>query len=606
MWRSAPHGAYARLAERGVYHRRMATSWGRLLVLVLVLADCGPKVSGSKIDGGGGDDASTTDGPPLPHTLQALTVTPTNPIVQVDLNMPATQDFAVAGSYMDGTTDDLTAQVAWDVMNPAVGAMSGATLQIPAFAAAGAQVSLITASFGGLTGQAQITVVAYRSSGPTQDFFFILPYQDGAGAQTKPLDFGTKIPALDVFFLMDTTGSMAGEISNLQGALTGTVVPGIQAAVTNSAFGVGALEDFPLSPNGNPAGSGCGDGTADQPFKLRTAITTTISSVQAGVASLSTAGGQPIGCGNDWPEGGIEAVYQVATGNGLTGPAPTNVPANHTGIGGVGFRPGTMPIVVDISDANSHGLGETGACLTDAEAYSGAVAAVAHSRQQAKDALKGICGRFVGIAAVQTTLPATCSPQGYMTDLAASSGARVPPAAWNVGTRPAGCAANQCCTGINGAGQAPDASNMCPLVFDVAPAGTGVGSNIATGISLLARFATFDVPTDKQGVATDIAGNPLPVPHTTADFIKMVTPVSFMVPPAPPVVPNPTFDATTFYNVTPGTKVDFTVKAFNDFVMQTAAPQIFSAKIRVLAGGCTALDERNVLILVPPNPIVIN
>ena len=157
MWRSAPHGAYARLAGRGVYHRRMATSWGRLLVLVLVLADCGPKVSGSKIDGGGGDDASTTDGPPLPHTLQALTVTPTNPIVQVDLNMPATQDFAVTGSYMDGTTDDLTAQVAWDVMNPAVGAMSGATLQIPAFAAAGAQVSLITASFGGLTGQAQIT-----------------------------------------------------------------------------------------------------------------------------------------------------------------------------------------------------------------------------------------------------------------------------------------------------------------------------------------------------------------------------------------------------------------------------------------------------------------
>ncbi len=41
--------------------------------------------------------------------------------------------------------------------------------------------------------------------------------------------------------------------------------------------------------------------------------------------------------------------------------------------------------------------------------------------------------------------------------------------------------------------------------------------------------------------------------------------------------------------------------------MQTAMPaQIFSAKIRVLAGGCTALDERTVLVLVPPMPIVIN
>jgi hypothetical protein len=121
---------------------------------------------------------------------------------------------------------------------------------------------------------------------------------------------------------------------------------------------------------------------------------------------------------------------------------------------------------------------------------------------------------------------------------------------------------------------------------------------------MLARFATFDVPTDKQGVTTDINGNPL-ASGTTADFIKAVTPTSFVLPPPPPVLPNPTFDATTFHNVTPGTQVSFAVNAFNDFVPQTDQAQIFRATIRVLAGGCTPLDQRDVLILVPPTPIVI-
>lgn len=597
----------------GYAHRGWFLAFASVVALATVA--CGPHVTGSNTDGGsnGGDDGGVN---PQPHTLTQIVVTPTNPIVQVDLNMPGTKEFTAMASYADDTTEDVSTTATWAVMNPAVGSMIGNALSIPGFATSGAQVSLITASFGGLQGQAQITVVAYRSSGPQQDFFFILPYTDPAGPQDKPLEFSTKIPSLDVFFLMDTTGSMYGEISNLQGALTSTVVPGIQAAVADSQFGVGALEDFPIDPYGNTQGSACGRGgdtTPDQPFKLRTPITGTIATVQAGVNSLSNGVNKPIGCGADWPEGGLEAIYQASTGEGITGPAPASVPANHTGIGGVGFRAGTMPVIVTISDADSHGVGETGSCSystgfgiqTDNEGYSGAVAAVAHSRAQTKAALAGICGRFVGIAAIQPSLAASCSPQSYMTDLASSSGARVPPGAWDVGARPAGCAANQCCTGQGGAGQAPDANGLCPLVFDVAPAGTGVGANIATGISLLARFATFDVPTDRQGVATDIAGNPLPATHTTADFIKMVTPASFMVPPAPPVVANPTFDATTFHDVTPGTKVDFTVNAFNDFVPETADPQIFSAKIRVLAGGCTALDERNVLILVPPAPILI-
>ena len=78
-----------------------------------------------------------------------------------------------------------------------------------------------------------------------------------------------------------------------------------------------------------------------------------------------------------------------------------------------------------------------------------------------------------------------------------------------------------------------------------------------------------------------------------------------MLPPPPPVLPTPTFDATTFHTVTPGTPVGFMVDAFNDFVPQTDHAQIFRATIQVLAGGCTPLDQRDVLILVPPTPITI-
>ncbi len=570
--------------------------------LVLALISCGP-THGDKPRDAAVDDAAATDAAPLPHTLTSIVVTPTNPLIQLDLNMPGSQDFVAMASYLDGTSDDVSAQVTWTVANANVGAISGATLAIPPFASATAETSLITATLGAIIGQAQITVVAYRLSGPTQDFFFILPYTDPAGPVAKPLDFSTTIPALDVFFLMDTTGSMAGEIANLQSALTGTIIPGVTAAVANSQFGVGALEDFPILPWGNVHGSDCGIGgesAPDQPFKLKQTITGNAAAVQTAVGTLSL-NGAPIGCGNDLPEGGIEAIYQAATGQGLSSPSPTSVPANTTGIGGVGFRAGTMPVIVDITDAPTHGVGETLTCNNTSNAYTGAVAAVAHTRAQAKTALANICARVVGIAAIG----APCSPEEYLTDFATATGARVPPQAWDVPARPAGCAAGLCCTGQSPLGRAPDADGLCPVVFDVSTSGTGVGTNITTGIQMLTRFATFDVTSQDDGVTTDIDNNPLPAPHTTADFIKTVTPSGFTLPPPPPNLPNPTFDTTTFYTVTPGTQVAFSVTAFNDFVMQTDQAQIFQATIKVIAGGCTALDQRDVLILVPPAPIIV-
>jgi hypothetical protein len=566
-----------------------------LCVIAFALAACGP----SKVSHGGGDANTGGDSSvPPAHTLVSLSVTPLNPLLELDLNTPASQLFNVTGSYADDTQEDLTAQATWAVANPAVGAITTATLAVPGFTVATAVTSKITATVDNVDGIAQITIVAHRP----QDFFFILPYQDTTGTMTRPLTFATTVPALDVFFLMDVTGSMTGEISNLQNALIGTVLPGIQAAVANSEFGVGALADFPVSTYGQTS---CGTGRSDQPFTLKQAITPTASLVSAGVSSLSVSpGGAPIGCGNDTPEAGLESIYQVATGEGLTGPSPTLVPANHTGVGGVGFRAGTMPVIVDISDAPSHGVGETGTC-DSAFAYAAPVTTFAHSRVQTKAALAGICARTVGIAAIPQGDP--CNAIEYMTDLSTTTGARVPPVAWDfTGTRPTGCAAGQCCTGQAGVGQATDVDGLCPLVFLASYTGTGVSTSVVTGIQMLTRFATFDVTRVAMGVGTDINGVALPVGHTTADFLKAIVPATFVLPPPPPVLPNPTMDATTFHNVTPGTQVGFNVDAFNDFVPQTSDAQIFHATIQVLAGGCTPLDQRDVIILVPPAPVVIN
>ncbi len=578
-------------------------SLGIALSSIIACGDSGTGGSGGEDGNGanssggnntGGGDGGNGGNPPPTHTLTGILITPLNPLIELDLNTPGTQAFTATGKFLDGVDEDFTDQVTWELSDPTLGTFTGATLDIAPFQTAGAVVTRVTATFGEEVGEAQLTIVAYQQSGPQQDFFFILPYQDPAGNQEKPLDFSTTVPALDTFMLMDTTGSMGEEIGNLQTALTGTVIPGVQA-LADSQFGAGRFDDFPINPYGSA--------NCDQPFEVLEEITNNVAAVTAAVGSMST-GGFPVGCGNDGPESMIEAWYQASTGIGLVGPAPTNVPPNNSGVGGVGFRQGTMPVILTISDWMSHAPGEVGNCTsfgTSAD-YAAPVGTVAATRQQAKDSLNNICAKVVGIAS-DNGLGVNCTAQNDMEDFARATNARVPPSAWDVPARPPGCPAGQCCTSYNGAGRAPDPDGLCPLVFLTNSSGTGLGAFAVKGIEMLTRFATFDVTTEKDGEVTATDGTPLPSPFTTADFIKSITPSGFMLPPAPPVVPDPTFNATAFQGVTPGTTVNFDVVAFNDIIEPVGEALIFEATIRVLADGCTDLDERTVLILVPPADI---
>jgi hypothetical protein len=66
------------------------------------------------------------------------------------------------------------------------------------------------------------------------------------------------------------------------------------------------------------------------------------------------------------------------------------------------------------------------------------------------------------------------------------------------------------------------------------------------------------------------------------------------------VLPAPQISGGAFTKVYPGSTVRFTVTAQNVIVPATDKPQVFRAKIKVLAGGCADLDEREVIILIPP------
>ena len=514
-------------------------------------------------------------------TLLFLEVLPPETILELDLNTTATLDFTVNANYSDGSSIDVTDQVSWDVSNPAVGAMNGATLEIPGFGSSFFESAILTADVGGETGQAQVTIAAYNLS---NDFFFVLPFEDPAGPQDKPLTFSTDVQAMDVFINMDTTGSMSGAINNLRNALGTQIIPNIQMQVPNTQFGAGTFDDFPLSPYGT-AGS-------DQPFVLLQEITNNVANVQAAVATYSAAGG------NDWPESNIEALYQIATGEGLAGPAPTNVAANNSGVGGVGFREGSFPVIVSITDAPSHDPAGNASC--SGEIYGGAVAAVAHSQTQAMDAINAICGRVIQIAVNQSG--GTCNAYEDGVQFNEATGALIPPEAWDIGGRPAGCAATQCCTGLNGAGRAPNANGLCPLTYTAAGTGTGVDTSFSDAVSLLAAYGQFDVTSQVTGVGTDVDGVALPAGTTTADFIQSVTPFDHGMVPLPGV-PDPTLTATTFENVIPDTDVIFTVTAFNDFVEQGPDPRLFTANIGVLADNCGELDDRDVFILVPPEAL---
>lgn len=172
---------------------------------------------------------------------------------------------------------------------------------------------------------------------PPTDFYVVLPYE--GPAEVRELDFTARLGRGDIFFLVDTTGSMGAAISNVRSSLSSTIVPRVRDAIADVVMGVGDFRDFPVGEYGSPG---------DWPFVVRQAMTSDVAQVQSALNAL-TAGG-----GGDGPEAALEGLHGAVAG----GSCPD-------GFGMACFRHDSHPIIVVVTDAEMHN-GPAGASPYDA------------------------------------------------------------------------------------------------------------------------------------------------------------------------------------------------------------------------------------------------
>jgi hypothetical protein len=182
-------------------------------------------------------------------------------------------------------------------------------------------------------------------TGGTPGIYRELPF--GGPAVMDPCLIDVQVRTVDVYFLVDTTGSMGGEINNLRagltsgtiGGCTGGVIGAIRCAIPDAWFGVGYHDDFPVSPYGSPG---------DDVYRNLLDITDGVAAAQTAVNGLALHNG------NDWPESQSQALWAVATGGGYGAFLAPKGACPGARWGYPCFREDAIPVVVLITDAPFH------------------------------------------------------------------------------------------------------------------------------------------------------------------------------------------------------------------------------------------------------------
>ncbi len=384
---------------------------------------------------------------------------------------------------------------------------------------------------------------------PPADLELVLPYF--GEATLVELEAAANLRQLDVHFSIDTTGSFGDEIDALQADLEDRIVPGLTTEVPDVAFAVSRFEDFPEPPFG---------ASSDRPFRLLTPITTDLARVGAAVAALD----QPLGLGGDIPESGLEALYQIATGDGYRVGATSIIPrfrATETGsLGGSGFRERALRTVVHVTDAPTHGPTDYGAVFPGTRDLEGVLAAA--------EALEL---RVLGVSSGDAARP-------YLEALALGTGASVTP--------PLG---EGCPTGLDGTAR-PPVRGVCPLVFDIAEDGTGLSEAVIDALVELVSAVRFR---EIYGTASDD-------PFRFVRHIRTVdaTPPPGVAPPEPADLRPSDGQPDTFLHVGPGTTCRFEVSLRNLRIPPADYEQTFVLRVSLL-GDDLLLTERRIRIVVP-------
>ncbi len=159
-----------------------------------------------------------------------------------------------------------------------------------------------------------------------------------APGQTQDVDYEFDVPAtptpIDVFFLIDTTGSMGGVIDGVRTGLA-RIVNDLSAAGIPAQFGVGEVKDYPFESWGN---------VGDLPYRLFRKIGPVNDELRDALQQLQATGG------GDEAEAMTTGLFQMAAGRGQVLQGQTMVPRGDD----AGFRPGALRIAVQSTDAPFH------------------------------------------------------------------------------------------------------------------------------------------------------------------------------------------------------------------------------------------------------------
>jgi hypothetical protein len=386
-----------------------------------------------------------------------------------------------------------------------------------------------------------------RSEG---NFVFVVPYERDPEPPEDTLVFSTSLKHADVYFLVDTTGSMVGEIANLKSSLASSVIPAMVEAIPDLWTGLGFFDDYPYDPFG---------ASYDWSYLNLQNLDPDPDKSQAAAMSLNTHNG------GDEPESHVPALWTVATGDpsrtSPTLPFPTCPPDT---FGYPCFREGSVPIIILISDAPFHN-GPAAAhpyiWWLPAPTYEDTVAV-----------LRGGLTSESGIKVIGVHSASLPDPTPYR-QIAEDTGA-------------------------------VDADGN-PLVFTIADDGTGLGDQIILAVQTVANM----VPISVTAVAKDDDADDVDA-TVFVDHIEPNTTDSVEDPEHPGVFCVTGLETEdgdgdgvddSFTRVLPGTAVCFDIiAAVNETVEPGPEPQVFKIFVNVVGDGITVLDTRDVYFLVPP------
>ncbi len=373
------------------------------------------------------------------------------------------------------------------------------------------------------------------------DFVFVEPYMKPQSPLDDDLDFSTKLQAVDLYVLLDRSGSMSTEITTVKNNLT-SVVNGLKCPpnVTTNC-----IPDLWAG-----AGTIGYSGSGIEAFR-------NYVDIQPNPSFTSVPTSEPGGC---CAEPLTFGPYAAVTGSGGSAYGLSGVPARSTCAGSPAanagyqtfgypcFRQGALPVVMLATDEP--------AFTTYAQPNWGTIVKPAFVNTKAR--LVGILGS--GPAA---------NTQSHLNTMATDTGA-------------------------------VDAANgNAPLVFNGADANAAAAIQqgiltLANGLPLDINAETVDDATDSVDAVAAFVDRLETLQLGTAQCANGLNDVD---------TNGDTFKDK-YLQVRTGTPVCWKVVSKpNTTVPATDVPQLFRAKVKVYGDGVTQLDERDVFFLVPPQPL---